>query len=182
MADDNNIFSDYISSDSMQAQIVGEKDDYIHGELFPDIKSDRIKKDTNENKSVNQDKEPDKKPVDPEYEKLRTKSTHAQLFKHIQVEELNHLKIENERVNFLKNAGRVAELKFMDFLYIGYMEKCNLDLIKMVKKLRHRFSPFLGKEELEKVIDALAKEISYVLTGVKEQQKEEIENWKDELQ
>ena len=120
-------------------------------------------------------------PEDKEYELLVSKSSHAQLYKHIQLEELNHLKIENERVNFLKNAGKVAELSFMDFLYFGYMEKCNLDLLKMVKKLKHRYRTFLDVEKLDKVIELLEREINYVLKGVKDKQKEELENWKNEL-
>lgn len=181
MSDNENIFSDYISSDIKNIEIKKEENEDVQGELFNIKKSDRIKKDKDDENNNNHDEKSEKPILDPEYEKLRTKSTHAQLYKHIQVEELNHLKIENERVNFLKNAGRVAEISFMDFLYIGYMEKCNLDLIRMVKKLKHRWKPLLEKEILDKITDMLTKEVSYVLRGVKEKQKEEVENWKDGL-
>lgn len=181
MSDNGNIFSDYISSDNQNKQIIEENSDDVQGELFELEKSDRLKKDTDDKDHNDSDEKDDKEILDPEYEKLRTQSTHAQLYKHIQVEELNHLKIENERVNFLKNAGRVAELSFMDFLYFGYMEKCNLDLIRMVKKLNHRWKPLLDKETLDKITDMLSKEVSYVLRGVKEKQKEEVESWKDGL-
>lgn len=177
----SNIFSDFISDASTEEEPAEEIYLTGQGELFEGSdKTGRVKKDTGKTTGKDKKGEDKDKKIDPVYEALKQKSTHAQLYKHIQVEELNHLKIENERVEFLKSAGRVAEFSFMDFLYFGYMEKSNLDMIKMIRKLKHRWTPLMNEELLTRLIDMLTKEVSNVIRGVKEKQKEEIENWKND--
>lgn len=173
-----NIFSDYIEGESV---LIGEeiKTDKVQTELFSDEDIKPDKKNNDQKKETEKKETEKKKPFDPEYEKLKNRSANSVLMKHLQVEELNQLKIENEKLTFLKNAGKVADVKFMDFLYFGYMEKANLDLMKMVKKIRVLYEPLVPVKVLKECIDILSDEISYVLKSIKKKQAEEVKNWKD---
>ncbi len=178
----NNIFSEYITEETVLiGEVVTKKSEQT--ELFTDDQLGTGKKTTNKPAGKDETSENnDIIPIEnPEFTKLKERSANSLLVKHLQTQELNQLKIENERILFLKNAGKVAEIKFMEFLYFGYMEKANLDLMKMVKKLKVRFEPLVSQKALKEIIEILSNEISYVLTSIKKKQAEEVKNWKDDL-
>ena len=94
-------------------------------ELFPDLLNNKDKKADNgaaENKTTAEGGESSPDTKTDEYKALEIRASRSQLMKHIQQDELNRLKIEAELVNFKKVAGEVAEFRFMETLYISYLE------------------------------------------------------------
>lgn len=112
---------------------------------------------------------------------LEKQAANAILVKSIQNEVLNDMKIQSEKIAYMKKAGEVAELSFMDALYFSFMEQTNLSLIKMVKRLKIKIESFVIEKNADGVVECVEKEVTNVLKGVKLQQKEELKKWKESL-
>ncbi len=112
---------------------------------------------------------------------LIEQSSRAELMKPIQLEELQKFKIEQEKMKMMKAAGDVQETPFAEFLYYGYMEKCNLDFLAMCKKLKPRIDAKVKERDTAGVIKLLNKEIKSILMTIKKNQKKDVKEWEKGL-
>lgn len=185
----DNVFSDFLIGEEVpevmlaEAEIPTDTGDSINqGELFSSSDISLSEKKPDKNKEPGKNKKPsssgDLFEDTDEFKILSNQATKAQLRKHIQTDTLNRLKIETEIVNFKKAAGDVAEFKFMDLMYISYMEKINLDSFKMLKRLKPKFESYIRDKEVSDSIMALLKsEFTKTFEGVKSAQAKEVEKW-----
>lgn len=112
---------------------------------------------------------------------LTKESYKAQLMKHINDEKLQKYKIEQEKMKMMKAAGDIQERSFAEFLYYGYMEKCNLDFLSMMKKLKPKLDALVKEKDTAGVIKLINKEIKNTLTTIKKNQKKDVKEWERTL-
>lgn len=112
---------------------------------------------------------------------LIEQSSRSELMKPIQLEELQRFKIEQSKMSLLKNAGELAEVEFMKFVYLGYMEKVSIDMLRMTKKLENRIKAFVEEGDSKGLTKLIDKEVSLVLATVKKNQKEDLKRWEKDM-
>ena len=121
---------------------------------------------------------------EPDYENLDeliTESQKATLMKPILDNTLKERKIEQETIELKKRAGEVMETSFGEFLYYGYMEKVNLDLLRMMKRIEPMIENMVNDRNTKGIIKRIDSEITNILKGVQKQQDLDAKNWKKEL-
>lgn len=119
-------------------------------------------------------------PLSEDLTELALRSNEAQLKKHINDEKLQQFKIEQSKIDLLKKAGDLAEVEFMKFVYLGYMEKVSIDLLRMTKKLETRMKAFVEEGDYKGLAKLIDKEHSLILATVKKNQKEDLKKWEKE--
>lgn len=120
---------------------------------------------------------------------LAAASAQAQLEIHIQKVELNKYKIEQEKLALKKEAANLIEWDLCEFLFTGYMERINRELLAFPKRISKNVELAIhdgaqtGKtpEATAAVICKLiTRETETILREVKAAQKVEVETWKQE--
>ncbi|MCP4393490.1 MAG: hypothetical protein GY804_04380, partial [Alphaproteobacteria bacterium] len=127
------------------------------------------------------EKEESKSSLDLDMAELTTKAQKAELMKPIQTEELNRFKIEKEKLDLLKKAGDLQETKFAEFLYYGYIEKIQQDIISMTKKLRPKIESEVQEGNTLNVVKLIEKEIKSILISIQKSQKRDVKEWRKTL-
>lgn len=120
---------------------------------------------------------------------LAAASAQAQLEIHIQKVELNKYKIEQEKLALKKEAANLIEWDLCEFLFTGYMERINRELLAFPKRISKNIELAIQdaaqtKQTPEAVAAIVAKlitrETETIIREVKAAQKAEVEAWKSE--
>lgn len=112
---------------------------------------------------------------------LTEQAAEAKLREQISKAELAAYKVEKESLALKKAAGDVQETAFAEFLYYGYMEKCNLDLLRMMKRIEPMIENMVNDHNTAGIIKRINNEITTILKSIQKQQDEDRKNWKKEL-
>ena len=128
------------------------------------------------------DDEP-KKPYDDEDDlsKLASEAQKAKLEQEIHKASLGRYKAEQEKINFLEKAGKVAEVQYMEFVYISHIEKMYVDLLRMIDKIKPKLSPLVLDADEDGVNTLLKNEIRETIRSIKDGQIEAAKSWKKDL-
>ena len=111
---------------------------------------------------------------------LRRESNKAKLLEPIlKNEKLSYIN-EQQKLSLLKESGKVMETSFGEFLYFGYMEKLNIDILMMLKKLKPKIDNLVKERDTDGVIKVLKKEYKSILDTVKKSQEKDVKAWKKE--
>ena len=137
------------------------------------------KKATGSKPETNKSKSDDFK-NDPEILDLTIESHIAQLKKQPLKNEAQEFINERKKLELLKEAGDVMEFQVGDFLFFGYMEKCNNDIISMTKKLKLKITNFVNERDVDGLIKLIDKEHKSILSTIKKNQKKDVKNWQKE--
>jgi len=73
---------------------------------------------------------------DPEYLALEKRSNEARLLEPIKKNEEKDLNIQRKKTLLMREAGDLVEAASASFLWIGYMEKTNLEILRAPKKIQ----------------------------------------------
>lgn len=119
-------------------------------------------------------------PGDDESELIK-ESMKAKLMEPIQKEQLNNFKIEMQKIDFLEKAGKVAEVPYMEFVYISHIEKLHVDLLRMIDMIKPKLSPLIMDCDEKGVNKLLKNEVREIIRSVKKGQKEAAKSWKKDL-
>lgn len=120
---------------------------------------------------------------------LAAASAQAQLEIHIQKVELNKYKIEQEKLALKKEAANLIEWDLCEFLFTGYMERINRELLAFPKRISKNVELAIQDaaqtgQTPEAVAAIVAKlitrETETIIREVKAAQKAEVEAWKSE--
>lgn len=87
---------------------------------------------------------------------------------------------ERKKLELLKEAGDVMEFQVGDFLFFGYMEKCNNDIISMTKKLKLKITNYVMEKDVDGLIKLIDREHKSILSTIKKNQKKDVKNWQKE--
>jgi len=87
---------------------------------------------------------------------------------------------EQERLKLMKNAGELIEFSLAEFLFTGYIEKLNTDILGMMKRLEPILTNLIKESDTKGVIKRVNKEIRSILIDVKKSQSDDVRKWKRE--
>ena len=105
----------------------------------------------------------------------------AMLREKISKAELAAYKVEQQKLDLDVKAGNIAEVPYMEFVYISHIEKMYVDLLRMVDKIKPKLTPFIQDQDEAGAIKLLKKEIIDTIRNVKQGQKEALKSWKKDL-
>lgn len=126
-----------------------------------------------------------------ELQRLKAGSIKAGLEIPIQKAELNRFKIEQERIALKRAAGQLIEYSLCEYLFIGYLERLNRELLDASKKTTKEIEMKIQDAMQTKAIPGdVAKQIAKIITreteaairAVVSEQKKDVEEWRDDLQ
>lgn len=88
--------------------------------------------------------------------------------------------VEKEHLSLQSAAQEVVEVGFAEFLWYGYMEKMNVDLLGMMKRLDPIIDNLVKAGDSAGVRKRIEKEITAIIHEVKKAQKAEAIKWRRE--
>ena len=113
-------------------------------------------------------------------QELIEKSQIANLEEQILKNENIRFKNEQEKIKLKKSAGDIAEIPFIEFMYFGYMEKINIELLALNKKIRPIIENLVKDGDYTGVSKRYQRELESILRNVKASQKSDLEKWENE--
>lgn len=120
-------------------------------------------------------------PDDDNLDDLFGEAQKAKLQQEIYKAELAGYKSQKEAIELKKKAGDLIETSFAEYLYFGYMERVNLDLLRMAKRIEPMIENMVNDRNTRGIIKRINSEITNILKGIQKQQAEDVKNWRDEL-
>jgi len=133
------------------------------------------------------------KEVDSKKEEVRAKlkvlgydSMAAKMRLPMQKETLNALKIEQEILKVAKEAGQLIEFELADFLFFGYIERMNRELLGFPARIKNETTLMIQdaiKEKLdpgevaERIIKIIVREFEAIIRETKKDQKRDVQEW-----
>lgn len=116
-------------------------------------------------------------PVSSSYQDLVDQAREAELKQEIYKADQLAYKIEQERLKLEKESAKLIEYSLAEFLFIGFMEKTNLQMLGMIKKLEPDLINLCRENEPQELLRLLTTNIESVVIDIKNQQKKDVENW-----
>lgn len=117
-------------------------------------------------------------PHAPEKSALFKRAADAQLMEQIHKADLAGYKVEKEKVALETLAGHLIETDFAEFLFLSYLEKANVDLLGMMKRLEPIIVNLVKEGDHKKLMRRIDKEIQSILIDIKKNQKKDALSWK----
>ena len=87
---------------------------------------------------------------------------------------------EQKKIKLKREAGELIDFKLAEFLYLGYMEKTNIELLGLCKKIEPMIDNLVKKGDTKGVIDLFNRNFENILTEVKKAQADDLEAWQEE--
>lgn len=128
--------------------------------------------------------------IEDDIETLKVQAVRAKYSQEIQKYDLNNIALEKKRIELKLQAGDIVETTLAEFIFIGYLEKLNRELLAMPKRIIREVGLIVKdgiytKEDEKtittKMMKVVDREIEVILRDVKKQQKKDITNWRDSL-
>lgn len=119
-------------------------------------------------------------PIEGGIEELAMKAHEAKMQQEIYKAELAAYKVEKESMEVKKAAGDIMQTDFGEFLFFGYMERCNLDLLRLMKRIEPMIENMVNDKNTRGIVKRINSEITNILKGIQKQQAEDAKNWRRE--
>lgn len=116
--------------------------------------------------------------IDEEHRELSEQAEKASLKKSIQEERLRSIKLESEKMEVMAKAKQTINVKFGEFLFFSYMEKANVGILDMLKRVQPRIKDLILEQNADAIFEIYAKEAKAVFKDVKVRQAKEIDAWR----
>ena len=117
---------------------------------------------------------------DPELKSLAKAAYRADLEEQVLKNELHRFKIEQEKVKLKKETGQLIELNLANFIFLGYMEKMNIELLGLCKKIEPIIINMVKEGDGKAVLKRFNREFQNIIVGVKKSQSDDLEEWREE--
>ena len=88
------------------------------------------------------------------------------------------LQVEKEQIQLDKEAGNLMETEMGEFLFFGYVDKLNVDITSLPKKLKPRIDLLVKDGDTGGVIREIKKELKTILESVKKAQSADMRKWR----
>jgi hypothetical protein len=113
----------------------------------------------------------------PDYGELAELANIAQLEQEISKAVVLKYKAEQEGIKLKKESGDLIEYAMADYLFTGFMETTNFQLLTFLRKIEPDIKNYCKENEPMDLIAQINKGLETILIDVKKQQKEEIKKW-----
>ena len=117
---------------------------------------------------------------DPELKSLAKAAYRADLEEQVLKNELHRFKIEQEKVKLKKETGQLIELNLANFIFLGYMEKMNIELLGLCKKIFPIIDNMVKENDTKRIMKRFNREFQNIIVGVKKSQSDDLEEWREE--
>lgn len=113
-----------------------------------------------------------------EIQDLAAQAKRAKLYEPILKAE--KLRYENERrkLDLEREAGGLIEYQLAEWLFFGYIERINVELLSITKKLAPIIDNLVAEKKPNAILKAFDKEFGVILTEVRQAQKKDLEKWR----
>ena len=118
--------------------------------------------------------------TDDEIDELRQKSNKAKLLEPILKAESMQHKIEMNKLELQKEAGNLIEYQLAEFLFNGYLEKMNIEVLKLPDKVDPIIRNYCKENKPNEIIKLFKRELETILVEIKRAQKEDVKKWREE--
>lgn len=115
-----------------------------------------------------------------ELDDLEEESMRAKLMEPILKNRSLEHKIEMNTLELKKAAGELIEFQLADFLFFGYMERINLELLGITRKIAPIIDNLVKEKKTEDILKRFNREIEIILKEIKAEQEKDIKQWQDE--
>lgn len=119
--------------------------------------------------------------VSPEMLKLEMKSRKAKALHPVLRNRALHAKLKEQEILLKIKLGDLIDFKTAEYLFFGYMEKINLELMSLTKKIKPIIDSFVNEKNSDGLITHLLIEYKSILHNVKENQAKDVQSWRKEL-
>ena len=116
-----------------------------------------------------------------EFDKLYNLAARAKLQSEINKTSIQEYRLEQEKMQLKLRAGQLAEVPYMEFVYISHIEKLQNELLRLTEKIKSKINPFVQEKDTSGVLKILKNEITETIRDVKKGQIESCKSWKKEL-
>ena len=117
---------------------------------------------------------------DPELKSLAKAAYRADLEEQVLKNELHRFKIEQEKLKLKKEAGQLIEMSLANFIFLGYMEKMNIELLGLCKKIEPIIINMAKEKDGKGILKRFNREFQNIIVGVKKSQSDDLEEWREE--
>lgn len=96
--------------------------------------------------------------------------------------DLEEKNIKNEilYLEMQKKSGNIIDFELAKYLFFSYMEKANVDFLRMAKKNEALIDNFVKDGNTRGVLDLIEQEATCILMEIKKSQKDSLEKWERE--
>jgi hypothetical protein len=127
------------------------------------------------------DDEEDFEDVDEELEALKRESNIARMQKPIEDVKRKQLINEEARLELKKQSGNLISYSLAEFLFLGYLDKFNNEILRMPKKIKPIIENLFNEKKPEEIVKRITSELAVILREVRDQQQNDLKKWKDSL-
>lgn len=117
---------------------------------------------------------------DEDIEELSKASYIANLKEQVLKNDGIHFQNEIKKMSLLKSAKNVISVDYAEFVYFGYMEKINVELLMMTKKLKSKIEARMKEHDLSGILRLIDREHETIIRETKKNQAEDAEKWRAE--
>ena len=118
-----------------------------------------------------------KKENDFDIETIHAESLYAKAKQEILKAEQLEYKNEIDRLKLERAAMNLIEYNLAEYAFLSYMDKVNLGMLRMVKKLKPIIVNLCAENEPTRILELIQQETEQLIITVKDQQKKAIEDW-----
>jgi hypothetical protein len=112
---------------------------------------------------------------------LHEKATVAKLEQEISKAETMKYKAEQERLKLKRAAGEVMEFDKGDLLFFGFIDKCSLEILRVMDKFEPVIKNLTAENDYKSIILTVNRELENVLTNIQEEQNTAVDDWRKEF-
>lgn len=94
--------------------------------------------------------------------------------------EIARAKAELEKMKLKREAGELIEFKLAEFLFLGYLEKLNVELLSLTKKLEPIIDNLVKERDTRGVLKRFSREFENIINEVKKAQEKDLQEWDEE--
>lgn len=131
-------------------------------------------------KTTPQETPPENKPDKKNIDDLVSQSQIANLEEQILKNENIRFKNEQEKIKLKKSCNDIMETRLADFLYFGYIEKMNIELLSLNKKIGSIIDNLVNDGDSDGVKKRYQREFESMIKNIIALQKSDLQKWENE--
>jgi len=117
-----------------------------------------------------------------ELQVLARRSYRADLEAQILKNESQSYENELKKTKLQKENGNLIELSLAKYLFTGYMEKLNIELLGLSKKIFPMIDNMVKEKDSKGIVKRYDREFQNILVGIRKAQSDDLEEWTEEVE
>lgn len=115
-----------------------------------------------------------------EYDVIYEQARIAKLEQEILKAQLLEYKNEQEKLKLMKESGGLIEYALADYLFVGFMELTNSQILQLMKKIEPVVVNMCKENDPKAILKRLTRDLEAIIRDVKDNQAAAVKTWKKE--